>query len=90
MKGRTATLGITDNHYSVLQIGDLRIKFYTSPFLEKYHSIDFWNDCGYMEYTAFFSTSSKPIEDSIDFSFIAERLHLGEDVFKGIEEVRIV
>ena len=86
---KQATLSKKDDHYSVFQIGDLRIKFYTSPYLEKYCSIDLWENKGYIEYTGQFTTSDEPMEDSIDLAFIAERLHLPEDVFKGVEEVLI-
>ena len=86
---KTATLSRKGDHYSLFRVGDLDIKFYTSPYLEKYCSINTWKDNGYIEYTGKFSTSEKPIEDSIDLEFIAERLHLPEDVFKGIEEVVI-
>ena len=86
---KTATLSKKGDHYSVFQVGDLNIKFYTSPYLEKYYSIDKWKDNGYIEYTGKFSTSEEPIKDSIDLEFIAERLHLPEDIFKGIEEVMV-
>ena len=86
---KTATLSKKGEHYSVFKVGDLCIKFYTSPYLEKYCGIVAWKDNGYIEYTGKFSTSDDPIEDSIDLEFIAERLHLPEDVFKGIEEVVI-
>lgn len=87
---KTATLTNKGNHYSVFQIGDVSIKFYTSPYLEYYCKIISWEDSGYIVYTGKFSTSSSPIEDSIDMAFIAERLHLSTSIFKGIEEVKIV
>ena len=85
-----ATLRKKDQNFSVFQIGDLSIKFFTSPFLQKYCNIIRWKDDGYIEYTGLFSTSSEPIEDSIDLAFIAERLHLPKGVFKGIKEVKLL
>lgn len=89
MNETIAILKNNGNNYSVFQVGDLSIKFYTSPYLEHYCKIDSWNDEGYIEYTGKFSTSDDPIEDSIDLAFIANRLHLPKDVFRGIKEVRI-
>jgi hypothetical protein len=90
MEKRIATLTTNQNCYSVFQAGDLRIKFYTSPNLRRYSKVNRWTDNGYIEYTGIFSTSPEPIEDSIDLAFMAERLHLPKDVFKGITEVRLV
>ena len=83
-------MGINKNHYSFFKIGDLCIKFYTSPYLQKFCCVDCWKDNGYIEYTGMFSTSKEPVRDSIDLEFIADRLHLPKSVFGGIEEVRIV
>lgn len=85
-----ATLKNKGNHYSEFQLGDLVIRFYTSPYLQRYCSINKSEDDGYIEYTGKFSTFLEPIEDSIDLGSMAERLHLSENVFKGIREVQIV
>ena len=90
MKEITATLSINQNHYSVFRVGDLTIKFYTSPYLLRYCEITQWKNKGYIEYKGEVSTSKEPIEDSIDLAFIAERLHLPKDVYESIEEVKIV
>lgn len=90
MKNDIATLSKNEKNYSVFQVGDLRIKFFTSPFLEKYCSINRWDKNGYIEYTGKFSTFDKPIEDTIDLAFIANRLHLPENIFKNIREVKVL
>ena len=90
MKAVTATLQNKGNNYSVFKVGDVAIKFYTSPYLEKYCAINKWKNTGYLEYTGKFSTSSEPIEDSIDLSFIAERLHIPQALFKNVTEVKII
>ncbi len=90
MSGGVALLRNKGNSYSVFEVGDVAIKFYTSPYLKRYCSVDKWDDNGYIEYTGDFTTSPKPIEDSIDLAFIAKRLRLPKDFFKGIKEVRIV
>ena len=89
MNESIATLKNMGNHYSLFQVGDLAIKFYTSPYLEEYCSINKWKNTGYIEYSGKFSTSPEPINDSIDLESIAERLHLPKEVFKGIKEVTI-
>lgn len=86
----TATLKNKGNSYSVFQVGDTSIKFYTSPYLKRYSSIERWDDRGYIEYKGEFTTSSELVEDTIDLAFIAKRLRLPEDFFKGIKEVKIV
>jgi len=90
MSGEIATLKNNGNSYSVFQVGDIIFKFYTSPYLKKYCSIDHWDNSGYIEYTGLLSTSSEPVEDTIDLAFIAKRLHIPTEVFKGIKEVRII
>lgn len=85
-----ATLHNANNNYSEFCVGDLRIKFYTSPNLIDYKEIVHWDNKGYIEYKGRFSTSDIEIEDTIDLAFIAERLHLSPEVFGGIREVRIV
>ncbi len=90
MRNRIATLSLKEDCYSVFRVGDLKIKFYTSPYLQQYCKVDLWEDDGYIEYTGKFSTSSELVEDSIDLAFIAKRLHLSKDVFKGIEEVKLI
>ena len=89
MGEETATFGKKGDSYSFFQIGDLCIKFYTSPYLQKYCSVDRWENNGYIEYTGMFSTSKEPIKDSIDLGYIAERLHLPQGVFDKIKEVRL-
>ena len=76
------------DRFSVFRVGDLKIKFKTSPYLEKYTRILKWNK-GYIECMAKYSTSEDPIEEYIDLRFIAERLELPSDVFDAVEEVRI-
>lgn len=71
IKETTATLSINEDHYSVFELGELRIKFYTSPFLVKYCEIKKWEDSGYLEYTCVNSKTDELIEDSIDMAFIA-------------------
>lgn len=90
MKNDIATLSKNEKNYSVFQVGDLRIKFFTSPFLEKYCSIDKWKNNGYIEYTGKFSTFDEPVEDTIDLAYIADRLHISKDIFKNIKEVRLM
>ena len=89
MNYEIATLKNNGNSYSIFQVGDVMMKFYTSPFLKRYCSIDRWDDSGYIEYTGEFTTSQQPVEDSIDLAFIAHRLHVSEKIFKKIKEVRI-
>lgn len=72
--------------FSLFQMGDLRIKFKTSPYLEQYVSILKW-DNGYIECMAKYSTMAEPVEEYIDLRFIAGRLRLPEDVFHEVEEV---
>ncbi len=90
MSDKVATLKIHGNSYSVFQVGDLSIKFYTSPHLKRYCCINKWKDNGYIEYLGEFSGVPEPVEDSIDLAFIARRLHLPQDVFKGIKEVELL
>ncbi len=87
---KVATLSVNKEHYSIFQIGNTRIKFYSSPFLTQYCEILKWDDTGYIECTCLNTNSDGLVEDSIDLAFIADRLHLPLDIFKGIEEVRIV
>ena len=75
--------------FSIFKIGDLQIKFKTSPFLQKYISILKWNK-GYIECMAKYSTLDTPIEEYIDLRYIAKRLRLPQDIFDNIQEVRIV
>jgi len=37
------------NNYSVFKIGDLSIKFYTSPNLQRYCNVTRWKNNGYIE-----------------------------------------
>ena len=82
--------GILSNNdrYSLFQIGDLCIKFKTSPYLKRYTEILKWND-GYIECMAEYTTMSEPVEEYIDLRFVAERLRLPEDIFENIREVRV-
>lgn len=81
---------LTNNDkFSIFKIGDLQIKFKTSPFLQKYISILKWNK-GYIECMAKCSTLDTPIEEYIDLRYIAKRLRLPQDIFDNIQEVRIV
>ena len=81
---------LTNNDkFSIFKIGDLQIKFKTSPFLQKYISILKWNK-GYIECMAKYSTLDTPIEEYIDLRYIAKRLRLPQDIFAHIQEVRIV
>ena len=90
MNNEIATLRNNENSYSIFKVGNVSIKFYTSPYLRRYCSINHWDDRGYLEYTGEFSTSSVPIEDSIDLAFVARRLRLPENFFEGIKEVKII
>ena len=81
---------LTNNDkFSIFKIGDLQIKFKTSPFLQKYISIHKWNK-GYIECMAKYSNLDTPIEEYIDLRYIAKRLRLPQDIFDNIQEVRIV
>ena len=81
---------LTNNDkFSIFKIGDLQIKFKTSPFLQKYISILKWNK-GYIECMAKYSTLDTPIEEYIDLRYIAKRLRLPQDIFDNIQKVRIV
>lgn len=80
---------LSNNHkWSFFQVGDLCIKFKTSPYLIRYLSIKKW-DNGYIECLAEYSTLSNPVEEYIDLGFIADRLLLPKDIFKDIEEVKV-
>ena len=82
--------GILSNNerYSLFRIGDLCIKFKTSPYLKRYTEISRWNN-GYIECMAEYTTMPEPVEEYIDLRFIAERLRLPEDIFENIREVRV-
>lgn len=81
---------LTNNDkFSISKIGDLQIKFKTSPFLQKYISILKWNK-GYIECMAKYSTLDTPIEEYINLRYIAKRLRLPQDIFDNIQEVRII
>lgn len=84
-------IGILTNtgKFSIFKIGDLQIKFKTSPFLQKYTSITKWNK-GYIECMAKYSTSDTPIEEYIDLRYIAKRLRLPNDIFDNIKEVKVL
>ena len=83
-------IGILTNtdKYSIFKIGDMQIKFKTSPFLQKYTSIIKGNK-GYFECMAKYSTLDTPIEEYIDLRYIAKRLRLPQNIFDNIKEVRI-
>lgn len=83
-----AILTNTDK-FSIFKIGDMQIKFKTSPFLQKYTSIIKWNN-GYIECMAKYSTLDAPIEEYIDLRYIAERLRLPKNIFDNIKEVKVV
>lgn len=84
-------IGILTNtdKFSIFKIGDLQIKFKTSPFLQKYTSITKWNN-GYIECMAKYSTLDTPIEEYIDLRYIARRLRLPKDTFDNIKEVKVL
>lgn len=84
------SVGILTNttRYSSFQVGDICIKFKTSPYLERYLSILRW-DNGYIECMAKYSTLDQPIEEYIDLRFIAQRLRLPADFFKKVQEVKV-
>lgn len=84
-------IGILTNtdKFSIFKIGDLQIKFKTSPFLQKYTSITKWNN-GYIECMAKYSTLDTPIEEYIDLRYIAKRLRLSKDIFDNIKEVKVL
>lgn len=84
-------IGILTNtdKFSIFKIGDLQIKFKTSPFLQKYTSITKWNN-GYIECMAKYSTLDTPIEEYIDLRYIAKRLRLLKDIFDNIKEVKVL
>ena len=83
-------IGILTNtdKYSIFKIGDMQIKFKTSPFLQKYTSIIKWNK-EYIECMAKYSTLDTPIAEYIDLRYIAKRLRLPQNIFDNIKEVRI-
>lgn len=83
-----AILTNTDK-FSIFKIGDMQIKFKTSPFLQKYTSIIKWNK-GYIECMAKYSTLDAHIEEYIDLRYIAERLRLPKNIFDNIKEVKVV
>lgn len=85
-----SNIGILTNRarYSSFQVGDVCIKFKTSPHLERYLSILKWND-GYIECVAKYSTLDQPVEEYIDLRYIAQRLRLPADFFKSVREVKI-
>lgn len=84
-------IGILTNtgNFSIFKIGNLQIKFKTSPFLQKYTSITKWNK-GYIECMAKYSTLDTPIEEYIDLRYIAKRLRLPNDIFDNIKEVKVL
>lgn len=90
MIDKYAILKTHGKNYSIFQVGDLSIKFYTSPSLKRYCCINKWSDNGYIEYLGEFYGRPEPVEDSIDLAFIARRLRLPQDVFKGIKEVKLL
>lgn len=83
-------IGILTNtdKFSIFKIGDLQIKFKTSPFLQKYTSIIKWNK-GYIECMAKYSTLATPIEEYIDLRYIAKRLRLPQNIFDDVTEVKV-
>ena len=83
-------IGILTNtdKFSIFKIGDLQIKFKTSPFLQKYTSITKWNN-GYIECMAKYSTLDTPIEEYIDLRYIAKSIRLPKDIFGKIKEVKM-
>ena len=83
----TASLS-NNSEYSFFQMGDKRIKFKTSPYLEHYLSVLKW-DNGYIECMAKYSTMQEPIEEYIDLRYIADRLKLPDDVFQSVKEVKV-
>ena len=87
---KVATLSLKKNHYSEFAFGDIRIKFFTSPYITRYCNILKWDKEGYIEYTCRTSTTAEEVEDSIDLAYIAKRLNVPTEVFKSIEEVKIV
>ena len=86
----SSSVGIltSGKRYSSFRMGDVCIKFKTSPFLEQYLSILKWNR-GYIECMAQYSTVDHPVEEYIDLRFIAGRLRLPADFFDPVKEVRI-
>ena len=85
-----ANIGILSNNerYSMFRMGDLCIKFKTSPYLIRYLSILKW-DNGYIECMAKYSTVPQAVEEYIDLRYIAERLQLPENIFENIKEVKV-
>ena len=74
--------------YSIFEWGGRRMKFKTSPYLERYVSVLEWNN-GYLECLAKYSTLPQPVEEYLDLRFIAERLKLPTDVFRDVERVEV-
>lgn len=49
MGNKIATLTVKGDSYSVFQVDDLAIKFYSSPYLVEYCKINLWDREGYIE-----------------------------------------
>ena len=83
-------IGILTNEprYSMFKVGNVCIKFKTSPYLECYLSIQKWNK-GYIECMTKYSTIPQPVEEFIDLRFVAERLKLPQNFFDSIKKVTV-
>ena len=83
-------IGVLTNEprYSMFKVENVCIKFKTSPYLERYLSIQKWNK-GYIECMAKYSTIPYSVEEFINLPFIAERLKLPQNFFDSINEVTV-
>lgn len=88
MDSQSTGILTNETRYSMFKVGNVCIKFKTSPYLERYLSIQKWNN-GYIECMAKYATVPQPVEEFIDLRFIAERLKLPQDFFDSIKEVTI-
>lgn len=75
--------------YTHFKVNNHVIKFYTSPYLEKYIKIKEY-DNGYMVVDEKLSTMDKPIEDYIDLEYVFDELGINKDLLKEINEVIIL
>lgn len=77
------------NGYTHFKVDNQIIKFYTSPYLEKYINIKEY-DNGYIIVDEKLSTIDKPIEDYIDLEYVFDELGINKEILKRITEVIIL
>ena len=77
------------NGYTYFKVSNDIVKFYTSPYLEKYIKVKEY-DNGYIVVDEQLSTTDEHMEDYIDLEYVFDELGLDKNILREIQEVIIL